>query len=135
MKHIDGPWDKVTAFDNLISGLASGARRKGNAAPAATRFELDPERNLFRLRAALRSRTYRLGEYRLFEIYGRKPRTITAAPFPDRVAHHAPMSPVEPVLDRHFPPVPKLPLGYVKPGNSASKNKVPIYGNEQNPGE
>ena len=46
--------------------------------------------------------TYRPGAYRLFTIYERKPRLIAAAPFPDRVVHHAVMNVIEPPLDRRF---------------------------------
>nr|VFK36394.1 MAG: Retron-type reverse transcriptase [Candidatus Kentron sp. SD]VFK38630.1 MAG: Retron-type reverse transcriptase [Candidatus Kentron sp. SD] len=101
MKRIGGLWEKVTAFDNLY--LAWRKARAGKAArPTVTRFELDLERNLLALQTALRTRTYRPGEYYLFEIYDRKPRVIAAAPFPDRVVHHALMNPVEPLLDRRL---------------------------------
>jgi hypothetical protein len=40
------------------------------------------------------------GDYRLFTIYERKPRVIAAAPFRDRVVHHAVMNLIEPPLDR-----------------------------------
>nr|VFK11014.1 MAG: Retron-type reverse transcriptase [Candidatus Kentron sp. LPFa]VFK30460.1 MAG: Retron-type reverse transcriptase [Candidatus Kentron sp. LPFa] len=101
MKRIGNLWERITAFDNLY--LAWRKARSGKATrPTVTRFELDLERNLLDLQKALRTRTYQPGEYYLFEIYDRKPRVIAAAPFPDRVAHHALMNPIEPVLDRRF---------------------------------
>ncbi len=45
---------------------------------------------------------YRPGAYRLFTLYERKPRVIAAAPFRDRVVHHAVMNLIEPPLDRAF---------------------------------
>ena len=66
------------------------------------RFELDLEANLLALQRELREGSYRPGGYRLFEIYDRKPRRIAAAPFRDRVVHHALMNRVEPALDRTF---------------------------------
>lgn len=42
------------------------------------------------------------GAYRLFRIYARKPRIIAAAPFRDRVVHHALMNLIELNLDRIF---------------------------------
>ena len=41
-------------------------------------------------------------DYRIFTIYERKPRQISAAPFKDRVVHHALMNIVEPLLDKRF---------------------------------
>lgn len=52
--------------------------------------------------AGASGRTYWPGAYRLFQIYERKPRTIAAAPFRDRVVHHAVMNRIEPPLDRTF---------------------------------
>jgi RNA-directed DNA polymerase len=40
--------------------------------------------------------------YRVFSIYERKPRIIAAAPFRDRVVHHAVMNVIEPPLDGTF---------------------------------
>nr|VFJ49283.1 MAG: Retron-type reverse transcriptase [Candidatus Kentron sp. FW] len=101
MKRIGNLWGKVTAFDNLYRAYRQARAGKG-ARSAVTRFELELEGNLFELQKALRTRTYRPGTYYLFEIYDRKPRTIAAAPFPDRVVHHALMNPIEPILDRRL---------------------------------
>lgn len=54
------------------------------------------------LRRELERGTYEPGPYRLFKIYERKPRVIAAAPFRDRVVHHAVMNLIEPPLDRGF---------------------------------
>ena len=54
------------------------------------------------LQRSLQDGTYQPGEYRLFTIYERKPRLIAAAPFRDRVVHHAVMQVIEPQLDRTF---------------------------------
>jgi RNA-directed DNA polymerase len=66
------------------------------------RFALDLEKELFRLQRELRDDRYQPGAYRLFRIYERKPRIIAAAPFRDRVVHHAVMNLIEPPLDRTF---------------------------------
>jgi hypothetical protein len=65
-------------------------------------FALDLEKELLELQRELRDGTYWPGAYRLFQIYERKPRTIAAAPFRDRVVHHAVMNRIEPPLDRTF---------------------------------
>ena len=65
-------------------------------------FFLDLEGELLRLQAELRDGRYQPGPYRQFWIRDRKPRLISAAPFRDRVVHHAVMAPLEPWLDRRF---------------------------------
>ncbi len=44
---------------------------------------------LLELEEELRTQTYRPGPYRHFRITSPKPRRISAAPFRDRVVHHA----------------------------------------------
>lgn len=54
------------------------------------------------LQEELRGGIYQPGDYRLFTLYERKPRLIAAAPFRDRVVHHAMMNAIEPPIDRRF---------------------------------
>ena len=76
-------------------------RGKGQRLEVAA-FGLNLERELLTLQRELKSGDYRPGPYRLFTIYERKPRLIAAAPFRDRVVHHAVMNVIEPPLDRTF---------------------------------
>ena len=101
MRRLGGLWPRVIAFDNLLSAFSKARRGKRNRAEVA-RFTLDLEPNLFALQRDLESGCYRPGAYRLFTIYERKPRLIAAAPFRDRVVHHALMNVIEPPLDRTF---------------------------------
>ncbi len=57
---------------------------------------------MYRLRQDLLTRQYRPGRYRVFQIYDPKPRLISAAPFRDRVVHHALMNVIGPRLERRF---------------------------------
>jgi hypothetical protein len=101
MKRIGNLWPQVLAFENLLAAYGkarAGKRRQTTVA----RFDLELERNLLALRDALDAGTYRPGAYRQFTIYDRKARLISAAPFRDRVVHHALMGPLEPLLDRTF---------------------------------
>jgi hypothetical protein len=50
----------------------------------------------------LQNRVYRHGGYREFVVIDSKKRTIKAAPFRDRVVHHALCNIIEPILDRSF---------------------------------
>lgn len=101
MKRIGNLWDRIIAFDNLL--LAYKKARKGKRSrEEVARFGLNLEQELFRLQDALLAKSYLPGAYRIFTLYERKPRQISAAPFPDRVVHHALMNVVEPLLDRRF---------------------------------
>ncbi|MBI4003061.1 MAG: group II intron reverse transcriptase domain-containing protein [Nitrospira defluvii] len=101
MTRIDGLWGPLTSFENLLRAYRR-ARRGKRKRPGVAEFGLNLERELLSLQRALRDGTYQPGDYRLFTIYERKPRVIAAAPFCDRVVHHAVMHCIEPSLDRTF---------------------------------
>ena len=65
-------------------------------------FEFDLEADLLKLEGELRQRTYQLGSYTNFYIYEPKRRLVSAAPFRDRVVHHALCRVIEPVWERRF---------------------------------
>ncbi|MBN2494230.1 MAG: RNA-directed DNA polymerase [Deltaproteobacteria bacterium] len=93
--------DSVASQENLHAAwlLARRGRRYG-ARPA--RFEIDAESHLLRLEQELRSGAYRPGRYRLLTIREPKRRVIAAAPFRDRVVHHALCRVLVPLLARSF---------------------------------
>lgn len=101
MKRLDGIWNAVTSFENLLSEYRK-ARRGKRSTRGVAEFGLNLEHELLALQRSLQDGTYQPGEYRLFTIYERKPRIIAAAPFRDRVVHHAVMQVIEPHLDRTF---------------------------------
>ena len=101
MKRIGDLWPRIVAFDNLLVAYHK-ARRGKRQRDEVARFDLALERNLLALREELLSHAYRPGAYRQFTIYDRKARLISAAPFGDRVVHHALMNLVESALDRAF---------------------------------
>lgn len=103
MKRLADLWPRVVAFDNLWLAWRRARRGKSRSASAVA-FEWNLEANLLALQQELRSGEYQPGTYRLFTIYERKPRLIAAAPFRDRVVHHAVMNLIEPPLDRRFIP-------------------------------
>ncbi len=99
MKRLGGLWPQIVSFENLL--LAYRKARKGKRrSSAVAEFAFDLESNLLGLQQELRAGTYNPGEYRLFTIYERKPRLIAAAPFRDRVVHHAVLNLIEPPIDR-----------------------------------
>ena len=79
---------QVVSFENLY--WAYRAARKGKrGSEAAARFERRQEEELFALQEQLMNQTYTPGGYHSFYIHEPKRRLISAAPFRDRVAHHA----------------------------------------------
>lgn len=65
-------------------------------------FEFWAEEELVKLREELASQTYQPGPYHHFYITHPKPRKISAAPFRDRVVHHALCQIIEPIFERRF---------------------------------
>ena len=60
------------------------------------------EGSLLALQRELVRGIYTTGEYRTFWISDPKPRLISAAPFRDRVVHHALIQVIEPIFERRF---------------------------------
>jgi retron-type reverse transcriptase len=103
VRRYGGLWEKVIAWENLR--LAARKARRGKRDRAGVqRFEFDLESNLLALRWELADGTYRPGPFRTHWIARPKARLISAAPYRDRVVHHALMNVVEPILDLHFHP-------------------------------
>jgi RNA-directed DNA polymerase len=101
MKTYKRLFESVVAFENLWCAFQQA--RKGKRGKAAVaRFEYDLERNLFDLQDELQSGAYRPGGYRHFYIFEPKKRKISAAPFRDRVVHHALCNVIEPIWERRF---------------------------------
>jgi retron-type reverse transcriptase len=94
-------YDTVYHPLNLWAAYKQAARGK-RYRPAAARFEYDLEENLIELEQALREETYQPGGYQSFYVQKPKKRLINAAPFRDRVVHHALMNVIEPLFERQF---------------------------------
>ena len=60
------------------------------------------ETECLRLERRLQARTWRPGGYVVLMIKDPKPRRVSAAPFADRVVHHAVCAAVEPIFERGF---------------------------------
>ena len=103
MKRYGNLWDQVVSWDNLILA-ARKARRGKRDRVAVQRFEFDLERQLLALGQELKEGTYRPGGFTTHWITRPKGRLISAAPYRDRVVHHALMNVLEPILERHFHP-------------------------------
>ncbi len=98
-------------YDNLFREIANfaalyraakraikGKRRK----PRPAAFFADLERELLILERELREGSFRTGRYVAFEVSDPKPRVVSAAPFRDRVVHHALCDVVVPIFEHGF---------------------------------
>ncbi|MCP4358204.1 MAG: RNA-dependent DNA polymerase [Chloroflexi bacterium] len=90
-----GDWDNLLLAYRLAS---KGKRGK----PDVAAFEHHLEDNLWQLAQELQQQTYRPGAYHSFFIHDPKRRLISAAPFRDRVVHHALCNLIEPPFERSF---------------------------------
>jgi len=100
-KRYDHLWPQVASLGNLLMAYYLAARGK-RGKPSVATFEYDLEENLLQLRDDLRSGAYQPGAYDSFYIHEPKRRLISAAPFRDRVVHHALVNVIGPLYERKF---------------------------------
>jgi retron-type reverse transcriptase len=101
MKKIENIYEKICSVENLYAAASMAAKgRRYRDSTADFTFRLEAE--ISRLKRELEKGTYRHGAYRVFVIHDPKERLISAAPFRDRVVHHAVHDVIEPLLDRTF---------------------------------
>ncbi|QEP42485.1 hypothetical protein D5085_04655 [Ectothiorhodospiraceae bacterium BW-2] len=96
-KRLSQLWPQLMTLEHLYHAYRL-ARRGKRHKRAMLWFSLNLEQELVKLQQELQHHTYRPDRYRLFTLYERKPRQIAAAPFRDRVVHHAVMSLIEPAI-------------------------------------
>jgi RNA-directed DNA polymerase len=101
MKTYNNLFEKIYSFENLH--LAYLKARKGKRyRKEILNFSYNLEKNLLQIKEELKSQTYQHGKYREFTICDLKKRYIKAAPFRDRVIHHALHNVIETIFDRGF---------------------------------
>jgi len=94
-------FDSVTAFPNLL--LASKLAQRGKRFRYETAcFNFGLEKDLVKLQEELISGAWTPGAYHSFTVFEPKERPIVAAPYRDRVVHHALHNIIEPVFDAGF---------------------------------
>jgi hypothetical protein len=94
-------YTQVHTWENLWKAWRKAARGKRGRPPAAA-FEYRLADNLLALEEELRTKTYLPGPYSSFFIHEPKRRLISAAPFRDRVVHHALCRVIGPLFERSF---------------------------------
>ena len=99
MKRVGNLWPHVIDFENLLQA-ARKAQKGKRYRENVLAFNYNQEAELLSLRDALQSKTYRPGKYQTFQVWEPKPRLISAAPYRDRVVHHALCNIIVPPLER-----------------------------------
>jgi len=94
-------YEKLTTWSNLMLAYRKAAKGK-RGHPNVAEFEHRLEDNLLEIQAELQAKTYQPGRYASFYIHEPKRRLISAAPFRDRVVHHALCNLIEPIFERSF---------------------------------
>ncbi len=100
-ENLEPTYENLCKWSNIWTAwkkAAKGKRGKG----AAAEFEYKLEDNLLLLQSELLEKNYQPGEYSSFYIHEPKRRLISAAPFRDRVVHHALCRIIEPLFERSF---------------------------------
>lgn len=97
-KHL---YPQITSFENLYLAYLDAKKGKSGKAPVAE-FMRKREDELFALQYELQTKTYQPGAYHSFHVHDPKKRLISAAPFRDRVVHHALYNLIEPIFECRF---------------------------------
>ncbi|MBS1787613.1 MAG: RNA-directed DNA polymerase [Acidobacteria bacterium] len=101
MKRYGNLWPQVIEFDNLLAA-ARKAQRGKRYQENVMRFNDRLGDELLQLQCELGTKSYRPGKYRTFQIVEPKKRMISAAPYRDRVVHHALCNVIAPIFERTF---------------------------------
>lgn len=101
MKRYGNLWPQIIDFENLLLA-ARKAQRGKRFRTNVLAFNYHLEQELLALHQALKQQTYRPGKYTVFQVYAPKPRLISAAPYRDRVVHHALCNIIQPIFERSF---------------------------------
>jgi RNA-directed DNA polymerase len=94
-------YSQVWDYENLYRAYRK-ARLGKRSKPGTAAFERIQEDELLALQDELQNHTYQPGAYHSFYIHDPKTRLISAAPFRDRVVHHALGNVLEPIWEPKF---------------------------------
>jgi len=101
MKTYKNLYSQVCDFQNLLKSYYQARRCKSKKGYIID-FEWSLEKNLFDIQKKLKDHNYQFGQYQSFYVSDPKKRLIFAAPFQDRIVHHAICNVIEPIFDRGF---------------------------------
>lgn len=101
MKRYGNLYPQIINFENIL--LASRQAQKGKRfRDNVLDFNYHLETELIRLQKQLTDKTYQPGVYRTFHLINPKSRLISAAPYRDRVVHHALCNVIVPIFEKTF---------------------------------
>ena len=101
MKRYGNLYPQITDFNNLICA-AEKAQQGKKKRENILRFHSNLEAELLKLQNELESKTYQPGAYETFHILQPRPRMISAAPYRDRVLHHALIAIILVIFEKTF---------------------------------
>jgi len=103
VKRFGSLWSNIVSFENLRYAALEASKTKRQSTPVQNfLFNLEPK--IFKLQDGLATGEYQPGAYSYFTIHEPKERKICAAPFIDRVVHHAVCRVLNPLLERIYVP-------------------------------
>ena len=101
MKRRGNLYPQIIEFENLL--LSAKKAEKGKRfRENVLEFNYNLEAELIKLQQELKKKIYQPGDYRIFYIKEPKSRMISAAPYRDRVVHHALCNIIVPILEPKF---------------------------------
>ena len=101
MKRQNNLFEKILSFENVLKATKKARRGKRYKASTA-RFEYNLENGILKIIDVLKNKTYEPGSYYDFYIHDPKKRLICAAPYFDRVIHHALGNIIGPIIENSF---------------------------------
>ncbi|MBD2303024.1 RNA-directed DNA polymerase [Nostoc sp. FACHB-190] len=103
MKRYGNLWHQIVDWENLLLA-ARYAQRGKRFRDNVLAFNYNLEQEILQLESELKQKSYHPGAYHTFQIYDPKPRLISAAPYRDRIVHHALCNIIIPLIERSFIP-------------------------------
>ncbi len=97
----DGIYSQITDFSNLLQSYKKAKENK-TSRPYVIEYNWKLESSLIALQKELVEKTYKPGHYKTFIVHDPKERQIFAAPFKDRIVHHALCNIIEPIFEKTF---------------------------------
>lgn len=102
MKRIGNLYNKITSIENITASELNARKGKSNQYGVQV-FDKNKDENILLLQKMLIDKTYSTSKYTTFKVYEPKERIVFKLPyFPDRIAHHAIMSILEPIFSKWF---------------------------------
>ncbi len=94
-------FEKLISLENLTLAYKNASKTK-RFKNSILIFDENLAENILFIQKSLISKVYEHGKYNFFTVRDTKERRISAAPFLDRVVHHALYQIINPIFDRKF---------------------------------